>query len=204
MVRAAHRLLGGLAMTGPIDPVLVRDHLPLVRALARRIAPSARPFLELGDLLSIGTEALLVASRRFDRNRNVAFGSFAYRRVRGAMIEGLGAAGPHSRGRRRRRAGRPERRALPVLCEYDDRRQAGAGCRELATMLAERIDDHRLAGRLDEALAALDERERDLVRRHYFEGEPVQDIARDLGISRAWASRLHARALARLRDRLAV
>jgi RNA polymerase sigma factor for flagellar operon FliA len=70
-------------------------------------------------------------------------------------------------------------------------------------MLAERIDDHRLAGRLDQALAALDQRERELVRRHYFDGEPVQDIARDLGISRAWASRLHARALARLRDQLA-
>jgi RNA polymerase sigma factor for flagellar operon FliA len=190
-------------MTGTVDPVLVRDNLPLVRALARRMAPSARPFLEMGDLVSIGTEALLVASRRFDRSRNVAFGSFAYRRVRGAMVEGLGVAGPHTRGRRRRRAGRPEPRPLPLLCEYDDRRHATAGRRELATVLAERIDDGRLAGRLDDALATLDARERELVRRHYFDGEPVQDIARDLGISRAWASRLHARALARLRDQLA-
>ncbi len=190
-------------MTGTVDPTLVVDNLPLVRSLARRMAPSARPFLELGDLVAIGAEALLVASRRFDRTRNVAFGSYAYRRVRGAMVEGLGAAGPHSRGRRRRRAGRPEPRALPVLCEYDDRRHAGASRRELAALLAEQIDDHRLAGRLDEALAALDERERELVRRHYFDGVPVQDIARDLGISRAWASRLHARALMALRDRLA-
>lgn len=190
-------------MTGTVDPVLVSENLPLVRALARRMEPSARPFLELGDLVSIGTEALLLASRRFDRSRSVGFGSFAYRRVRGAMIEGLGAAGPHSRGRRRRRAGRPEPRPLPVLCEYDDRRYASAGRRELAARLAERIDDQRLVARLDAALATLGERERDLIRRHYFDGEPLQDVARDLGISRAWASRLHARALDRLRAELA-
>jgi len=190
-------------MTTTVDLALVHDNLPLVCSLARRMAPSARPFLELGDLVSIGTEALLQASRRFDRSRNVPFGSFAYRRVRGAMIEGLGAAGPHSRGRRRRRAGRPERGPLPFLCEYDDRRQVGAGRRELVAQLAEQIDDHRLQARLESAMAALDEREHDLIRRHYLEGEPLQDIARDLGISRAWASRLHARALLRLRDQLA-
>ena len=184
------------------DTALVTQNLPLVRALARRMAPTARPFLELGDLVSIGTEALLLASQRFDRSRNVAFGSFAYRRVRGAMVEGLGAAGPHSRGLRRRRAGRAEPRQLPALCAYDDRRHATPGGRELAAALAERIDDKRLSARLDEALAALDDRERALIRRHYFDGEPVQDVARDLGISRAWASRLHARALARLRDTL--
>jgi len=190
-------------MTTTVDLALVNDNLPLVRSLARRMAPNALPFLELGDLVSIGTEALLLASRRFDRSRKVPFGSFAYRRVRGAMIEGLGAAGPHSRGRRRRRAGRSERGPLPVLCAYDDRRQVGTGGRELAARLAERIDDRRLAARLDRAMATLDQRERELVRRHYFEGEHMRDIARDLGISRAWASRLHARALVLLRAQLA-
>ncbi len=190
-------------MTTTADLALVTDNLPLVRSLARRMAPSARPYLELGDLVSIGAEALLLASRRFDRSRKVPFGSFAYRRVRGAMIEGLGAAGPHSRGRRRRRAGRPERRALPFLCVYDDRQHMSESRREVAAQLAERIDDHRLATRLQSAMASLDERERELVCRHYLEGEDLQDIAADLGISRAWASRLHARALVRLREQLA-
>jgi RNA polymerase sigma factor FliA len=191
-----------MTISGTVDTALVSEHIPLVRSLARRMAPTARPFLEMGDLVSIGTEALLQASRRFDRSRKVAFGSFAYRRVRGAMIEGLGAAGPHSRGRRRRRLGRPEPRPLPVLCEYDDRRHAAAGRRELTATLAERIDGCRLAERLAAALDQLDPRERELVRRHYFDGEPMQDIALDLGISRSWASRTHARALARLRDAL--
>jgi len=189
-------------MTQPADAALVTQNLPLVRSLARRMAPTARPYLELGDLVSIGTEALLKASRRYDSSRNVAFGSFAYQRIRGAMVEGLGAAGPHSRGRRRRRAGRPEPRALPVFCQYDDRRQAPAGRGELAAMVADRIDGHRLAVRLQNALGELDAREREIIQRHYIDGEPVMDIARDLGISRSWASRTHARALARLRAAL--
>ncbi|HEU5059285.1 MAG TPA: sigma-70 family RNA polymerase sigma factor [Kofleriaceae bacterium] len=190
-------------MTATADTSLVIDNLPLVRSLARRMAPTARPFLEMGDLVAIGTEALLRASRRFDRSRNVAFGSYAYQRVRGAMVEGLGAAGPHSRGRRRRRAGRPEPRPLPVPCEFDDRRHTGAGQRELSAALADRIDRQRMAERLARALGDLETRERALVERHYFHGEPLQDVARDLGISRAWASRLHARALDKLRAALA-
>jgi len=181
---------------------LVRQNLPLVHALARRMAPTARPFLEVGDLVSIGAEALIQASRKYDRSRRVAFASFAYRRVKGAMVEGLGAAGPHSRGRRRRRAGRPDPLSLPVHCSYDDRRHAGAAGRDVAAMAAERIDAGRMAARLRAALEGLDGRERALTVRHYFAGEPMNDIASDLGISPAWASRLHARALARLRDAL--
>jgi RNA polymerase sigma factor for flagellar operon FliA len=190
-------------MTTHVDTALVAENLPLVRALARRMAPTARPFLELGDLESIGTEALLRASRRYDRSRAVPFGAFAYQRVRGAMVEGLGAAGPHSRGRRRRRAGRREPGPLPTFCEFDDRRHAASGRGELAGLMADRIDGGRMNARLAAALAALDERERELICRHYFDGVPVMQVARELGISRAWASRLHARILARLRDALA-
>jgi RNA polymerase sigma factor for flagellar operon FliA len=50
------------------------------------------------------------------------------------------------------------------------------------------------------AVRALPDRERALVERHYFGGEPFEAIARDLGISKSWASRLHAQAI----DALAV
>lgn len=53
--------------------------------------------------------------------------------------------------------------------------------------------------------AALDDlptEEAALVRRHYLEGEQFDDVARDLGISKSWASRLHARAIDRLTRRL--
>ena len=44
--------------------------------------------------------------------------------------------------------------------------------------------------------------EAQIVQRHYFEGEHIEDIARDLDMSKSWASRLHTRAIGRLAKRL--
>jgi RNA polymerase sigma factor FliA len=45
---------------------------------------------------------------------------------------------------------------------------------------------------------AIDERpdaERALIRRHYFDGLKFEEVAKELGLSKSWASRLHARAI---------
>ncbi len=55
---------------------------------------------------------------------------------------------------------------------------------------------------VEQELSRLPEEEATLVRRHYFEGEPFEAVARDLGLSRSWASRLHTRAIERLGRRL--
>ena len=54
-------------------------------------------------------------------------------------------------------------------------------------------------------VAALDELpddERELVRRHYLEGERFDHVAASLGLSKSWGSRLHTRAVARLTKKL--
>lgn len=45
------------------------------------------------------------------------------------------------------------------------------------------------------AVEALPPRERALIERHYFGGEPFDEIAKDLGVSKSWASRLHTQAI---------
>jgi RNA polymerase sigma factor for flagellar operon FliA len=52
------------------------------------------------------------------------------------------------------------------------------------------------------AIAELSSDEGEIVRRHYLEGERLEGIGSDLGMSRSWASRLHTRAVARLAKRL--
>ena len=49
-----------------------------------------------------------------------------------------------------------------------------------------------------QAIVELPEKESELVRRHYLEGERFDQVARDLGLSKSWASRLHTRAIKRL------
>ena len=51
---------------------------------------------------------------------------------------------------------------------------------------------------VEKALAELPENEATLVRRHYFEGERFDHVAKELGLSKSWASRLHTRAIQRL------
>jgi RNA polymerase sigma factor FliA len=52
-----------------------------------------------------------------------------------------------------------------------------------------------------DALEGLPEEEAKLVRRHYLEGERFDHVARSLGLSKSWASRLHTRALQKLAKR---
>jgi RNA polymerase sigma factor for flagellar operon FliA len=51
-------------------------------------------------------------------------------------------------------------------------------------------------------IAELPHEEAELVRRHYLEGERFDEVAKDLGLSKSWASRLHTRAIKRLTEKL--
>jgi RNA polymerase sigma factor for flagellar operon FliA len=53
-----------------------------------------------------------------------------------------------------------------------------------------------------EALESLPEKERHFLVKHYFEGKSLLQAGEELGLSKSWASRLHARAIDRLKKRL--
>ncbi|MBC7974547.1 MAG: hypothetical protein H7138_06130, partial [Myxococcales bacterium] len=63
----------------------------------------------------------------------------------------------------------------------------------------DRLDTARLAARLTEAIDRLPDRERQLVTKHYWEGKNLLEAGAELGMSKSWASRLHAQAVERLR-----
>ena len=74
----------------------VLRHLPLVRYVVRRLRPASSP-LEVDDLVSAGTIGLIEAADRYDPKRGVTFATFAYRRIRGAVIEEIStSSGTHS------------------------------------------------------------------------------------------------------------
>ncbi len=60
----------------------------------------------------------------------------------------------------------------------------------------------QLLERVEGALRQLPEQEQTLIRRHYFEGERFDALAKELGLSKSWASRLHSRAIGRLTKHL--
>ena len=65
------------------------------------------------------------------------------------------------------------------------------------------IDSGRLGQRLRAAIQRLPERERQLMDLYYYGSRNLEEAGADLGLSKSWACRLHARAIQLLRDALA-
>lgn len=181
---------------------LAEEHLPFVRRVAARMASKAHPYLEIDDLIGIGAEALVRASEQYDPRRGASFSTFAYLRVRGAMIDGIGMAAPLPRGLVRRRHRHPERRIVPRMIRLDEAGLPLAASRDRIEELIGAIDTYRRAQGLGRAIASLAELDRGIICRHYIDGDTLDEIGRAMNRSRSWASRVHTRALARLRAAL--
>jgi len=66
----------------------------------------------------------------------------------------------------------------------------------------EALGNAELMAVVTKAIGELPENEAELVRRHYLEGERFDHVAKELGLSKSWASRLHTRAIRRLSEAL--
>ncbi len=69
--------------------VLLLEHLPTVRYIARRIHERLPQHVELEDLVSAGIVGLIDAFSKFDHTKNVQFKSYAQFRIRGAILDSL-------------------------------------------------------------------------------------------------------------------
>ncbi|MCL6557870.1 MAG: FliA/WhiG family RNA polymerase sigma factor [Firmicutes bacterium] len=66
---------------------LILKHLPMVKQLAGRLAVRLPPWISQEDLESAGIFGLMAAIERFDPDHGTDFEAYAYRRVRGAMLD---------------------------------------------------------------------------------------------------------------------
>lgn len=69
--------------------LLLMEHLPTVRYLARRIHERLPQHVELDDLVSAGVVGLIDAFSKFDHAKKVQFKSYAQFRIRGAILDSL-------------------------------------------------------------------------------------------------------------------
>jgi RNA polymerase sigma factor for flagellar operon FliA len=213
------------------DDRFIQDHGPLVESIARKLQAEMDLGCELDDLVGYGYRGLVEARARFDATRGVQFNTFAYYRVRGAILDGVRkmawlprrahakiraaeaadqvgeqvaeqrAADPASRGRTADTV-RSMDEALGRITAAFTLSAVGQDESEPAETPEEGLLDAELRRRVRGALAVLPERERTLVAGFYFEGRRFDEVAAELGISKSWASRLHGKALSLLRDEL--
>src|SRR3984893_7896341 len=69
--------------------LMLMEHLPTVRYLARRIHERLPQHVELDDLVSAGVVGLIDAFSKFDHTKKVQFKSYAQFRIRGAILDSL-------------------------------------------------------------------------------------------------------------------
>lgn len=68
---------------------LILHYVPLVKNIVYKMIPSYSKYVESDDLLSYGIMGLIDAIDRFELNKGVLFESYAYRRIKGEIIDYL-------------------------------------------------------------------------------------------------------------------
>ncbi|MFH0880569.1 MAG: FliA/WhiG family RNA polymerase sigma factor, partial [Lentisphaerota bacterium] len=79
---------------------LIENYLPFVHRVLERLAIHLPSHVALEDLLQAALVGLFQAIEHFDPHQGVAFEAFAYRRIRGAILDELRAADRISRSNR--------------------------------------------------------------------------------------------------------
>ncbi|QDU70000.1 sigma-70 family RNA polymerase sigma factor [Engelhardtia mirabilis] len=89
-----------------LDPgareALILEHLPLLHHIVGRLAVELPARIDRDDLLGYGMLGLIAAADGFDPGRGLQFSTYAFPRIRGAIIDELRKADFLPRGRRER------------------------------------------------------------------------------------------------------
>ena len=217
-------------MAAPQDQ-LVEQHLHLVHSIAAKLKRRLGKTMEPGDLVGYGTQGLIEAANKFDPKQGTAFGTFAYYRIRGAIFDGMRTMGWYSRGDYARfRAEERANEYMAAASEREATDKAAQSARltqgksednsedksevlaEIAEILSGVATVHITSieaaleaegrDRVRAALTKLPEKERRLMELYYFADMKLEEAGKKLGLSKSWASRLHSRAVNRLREAL--
>lgn len=208
---------------------LVSNYLEYAAALVRKISRQLPQIVDFEELSAFGRLGLVEAAARYQPDRRIAFETFAYYRIRGAVFDGL----------RKMASLRPSTRAWIASQESVDAvgEEAGTCAKNDGTayerfhdavqtlgavfvlsgvseqMMATATDDgendpsehavdDEILKRVRRALTTLDEASAHLIQRHYFDQCSLTQIAREYGVNKSTISRRHAAALAKLRTAL--
>lgn len=200
---------------------LIENTQGLVRSIALGIHRRLPSGFDADDLIGFGQVGLMEAVEDFRPDAGVLFSTFAWYRIRGAILDGVSHMSWF---------GRHGRRSVQYTAAADDvleqevtespvaeSQKFGSTVRALgvAYLLSLQSDQapepagggetpeeslkmSELRTRVSQAIGQLPDAERQLVRGVYFEGLSISDAGRKLQVGRAWSSRVHARALEQL------
>jgi RNA polymerase sigma factor for flagellar operon FliA len=206
------------------DHEFVERHRALVESIVRSVQNQLHMTGNTAELTAFAMVGLVEARARYDVSRGVQFSTFAYYRIRGAVIDGIGkmARVPRTAVRASRAASvldaesehvaearansadaaDPKQAAVDSISLVLSRAATAYALAALATQATTPEQDvaHRQSVEaIRQATDKLPERERKVILGHYVEERSLDEIGKELGLSKSWMSRLHAKALDQLR-----
>lgn len=201
---------------------VVEEYESLVYNVAYKIAQRLARQVDVEDLVGWGYAGLIEAYQRYEPESGSQFSTFAYYRIRGAILDALSGESSDREARTAQGFNEIFENYAHVVynrnCTHLDERINMLG--ELSSNLATVVilsESPERAFRSDAAphnkalireqtqelvrglIDRLPDMEATLLRQFYFEDRSLSEIGLELGHSPSWASRVHTRALDRLR-----
>lgn len=194
---------------------LIESHISYAHAIAAELLARFPAHVDRQDVRAAAEYGLVQAANAYDASKGVAFTTFAYYRVRGAVFDLL---------RETVKTTRFEEAANEYMIDYS----AGAGLpsdAEVKNVAAGIVASYFLASEnpsseppprgadapldillrqeqqkvIRGALKTLPEKNRKVLEAYYFEDLTLEEIGKRLGLSKSWVSRMHAKGLEMLR-----
>ena len=169
---------------------IIESYQPLVYKIVSSTKANSEVML---DLIQEGTVGLIEATERFDPSKGIKFTTYAPFRIRGRIINYL------------------ERNNNKNIT-LDQSAQAMQEIMGMASMFADPTDTKKNVEKIAEdemllnivltSLSRLSEKERKVVTGIYIEDKKATDLAKELGISNSYLSRLQKKGIRRLRGML--
>ena len=210
---------------------LVIAYMPALRAMACRLKSRLPSSIEVSDLISIGTEAMVRLSHSYDKNQNDNFWGYAKHRVQGSMLDYLRSLDTLSRQNRKL-----VKDIDRLVDEYYSKHQYEPSDEYLASALNEdvskikevrslsdltsvlrledqfnilsdydteaQIEKEELIEHIKLVLSEINQRDQLVIQLYYYEELNLSEISEILNITESRISQIHKRLIIKIRERL--
>lgn len=210
---------------------LVIAYMPALKAIAYRLRSRLPSSVEVNDLISIGTEAMVKLSHSYDKTQNDNFWGYVKQRVYGSMLDYLRSLDTISRNSRKL-----VKDIDHLIDEYYNKHQCEPSDEYLAKKLNEdvskikearnlsdiasvlRLDDQYeilseysteaqiekddLIEHIKQILAEFSQRDQMIIQLYYYEELNLKEISEILNITESRISQIHKRLIIKIRERL--
>ncbi|OGQ05557.1 MAG: hypothetical protein A2W61_01715 [Deltaproteobacteria bacterium RIFCSPLOWO2_01_44_7] len=209
---------------------LIAQHMPYAASIASRVYQSLSTVVEYDEVLCSARLGLLEAAKRYDEAVGVDFKTFAYYRIKGAIYDGLRKAGWIPRTLYAKlKFEEAANDYLQYMSQYADSRTLEPEEEEVAETvnslssiyiisldssddmdvedkdapdLEKNAEFRQIRLHMREAINSLPPIEKKLVKMYYFQNKTLEEVGEELKLSKSWTSRLHARALGLLMEKI--